>query len=159
MPSLPKPESLEATLVKEPSHPLAPVRAELLQAMRVHGLVAGRILVPHHWRNTCVLACAFRQEIPLTVHPGIGYDIIANHPMFNGAAIGRAAEIRCAWVKFPALSVEPSLQRYERLGERDYRYTNVASGFSALVTVDELALPVSYEGVWTRIADWQGERS
>ena len=25
--------------------------------------------------------------------PGIGYDIIATHPMFNGAAIGRAAEI------------------------------------------------------------------
>ena len=73
-------------------------------------------------------------------------------------AIGQAAEIRCAWVKFPALSVEPSQQRYERLGERDYRYTNVASGFTALVVVDALALPVSYESVWTRIADWQGDR-
>jgi hypothetical protein len=31
--------------------------------------------------------------VPLTVHPGIGYDIIANHPMFNGAAIGRAADV------------------------------------------------------------------
>ena len=29
----------------------------------------------------------------MTVHPGVGYDIIANHPMFNGAAIGRAAGI------------------------------------------------------------------
>lgn len=76
-----------------------------------------------------------------------------------GLAIGQVAEIRCAWVKFPALSVEPSLQRYERLGERDYRYTNVASGFTAIVTVDELALPVSYEGIWTRIADWQGDGS
>jgi hypothetical protein len=74
-------------------------------------------------------------------------------------AVGQAAEIRCAWVKFPALSVEPSLQRYERLGERDYRYTNVASGFTALVAVDQLALPVSYEGIWTRIADWQGDGS
>ena len=27
----------------------------------------------------------------MTVHPGIGYDIIANHPIFNGAVIGRAA--------------------------------------------------------------------
>ena len=35
---------------------------------------------------------AFRHGVPLTVHPGIGYDIISNHPMFNGAAIGRAAE-------------------------------------------------------------------
>ena len=30
--------------------------------------------------------------MPLTVHPGIGYDIIANHPVFSGSAIGRAAE-------------------------------------------------------------------
>jgi hypothetical protein len=74
-------------------------------------------------------------------------------------AIGQAAVIRCAWIKFPALSVEPSLQRYERLGERDYRYTNVASGFTALVAVDALALPVSYENTWTRIADWQGDGS
>jgi hypothetical protein len=27
------------------------------------------------------------------VHPGIGYDIIATHPMFRGAVIGRAADI------------------------------------------------------------------
>jgi hypothetical protein len=76
-----------------------------------------------------------------------------------GLAIGQAAEIRCAWVKFPALSVEPSRQRYERLGDRDYRYTNVASGFTALVAVDGLALPVGYESIWTRIADWQGDTS
>ena len=76
-----------------------------------------------------------------------------------GLAVGQAAEIRCAWVKFPALSVEPSRQRYERLSERDYRYTNAASGFSAIVTVDALALPVSYEGIWTRVADWQGDGS
>lgn len=76
-----------------------------------------------------------------------------------GLAIGQSAEINCAWVKFPALSVEPSRQRYERLGERDYRYTNVDSGFTALVAVDELALPVTYESIWTRIADWQGDGS
>jgi hypothetical protein len=27
------------------------------------------------------------------VHPGIGYDIFSNHPMFNGAVIGRAAQM------------------------------------------------------------------
>jgi hypothetical protein len=40
-----------------------------------------------------VLACAFRRSLPFTVHPGIGYDIVTNHPMFRGAAIGRAADI------------------------------------------------------------------
>ena len=73
--------------------------------------------------------------------------------------IGQTAEITCAWVKFPALSVEPSVQRYERLAAREFRYTNVASGFTAMVTVDALALPVSYERIWMRIADWQGDGS
>lgn len=74
-------------------------------------------------------------------------------------AIGQSAEINAAWVKFPALTVEPSLQRYERRGDVDYRYVNVASGFAAALTVDDLGLPVSYQAIWTRIADWQGEKS
>jgi hypothetical protein len=90
---LPTVESLETALRSEPSHPLAPARADLLQAMRVHRLAAGRHEVKHPWKETCVLAQCFNRDIPLTAHPGIGYDIIACHPMFNGAAIGRAAEI------------------------------------------------------------------
>ncbi|HKS38569.1 MAG TPA: hypothetical protein VJW76_15355 [Verrucomicrobiae bacterium] len=91
--SLPSAESLEELLRKEPSHPLASARADLLQAMRVHNLKPGPQMVAHRWRNACVLANAFRHDLPLTVHPGIGYDIISNHPMFNGAAIGRSAEM------------------------------------------------------------------
>ena len=91
--TLPSRESLEQSLRAEPSHPLTPARADLLQAMRVHQLAEGPHLILHHWRNACVLAQAFRQKIPLTVHPGIGYDIISNHPMFNGAVIGRAATV------------------------------------------------------------------
>jgi hypothetical protein len=91
--TLPSVESLEAALRAEPSHPLAPARADLLQAMRVHRLAAGRHEVKHPWKDTCVLAQSFNRNIAHTVHPGIGYDIIANHPMFNGAAIGRAAGI------------------------------------------------------------------
>ena len=91
--SLPTIESLENLLRDEPSHPLAAARADLLLAMRAHQLAPGRQMVLHRFRNACVLANAFRQELPLTVHPGIGYDIISNHPMFNGAVIGRAADI------------------------------------------------------------------
>jgi len=61
--------------------------------MTAHHLPAGRIEVAHPWKQTSVLGNAFSRGIPLTVHPGIGYDIIANHPMFSGAAIGRAAEM------------------------------------------------------------------
>ena len=95
--TLPAVESLEKLLRDEPAHPLAPARADLLQAMRAHQLADGRHSILHRWRNTCVLANAFGQDVPFTVHPGIGYDIISNHPMFNGAAIGRAAEIDFRW--------------------------------------------------------------
>ena len=88
---LPQIGDLERQIRDEPSHPLTPARAELLQAMQIHKLRPGVHEVKHPWRNTSVLATAFAQNVPLTVHPGIGYDIISNHPMFNGAAIGRAA--------------------------------------------------------------------
>jgi len=91
--TLPTVESLEAAIVAAPSSALAPARAELLQALRVHQLAEGRHDVKHPWKKNSVLAQSFRLKVPLTVHPGIGYDIIANHPMFNGAAIGRAADV------------------------------------------------------------------
>lgn len=70
-----------------------PARAELLAAMQRGEIKAGREMVIHHYRNTSVVGNAFRHDVPLTVHPGIGYDIISNHPMFNGAVIGRAAAL------------------------------------------------------------------
>jgi hypothetical protein len=91
--TLPTTASLEESLRAEPSHPLAPARAELLRAMVLHELPAGRIEVRHSRKETSILAQAFRRNVPLTVHPGIGYDIISNHPMFNGGAIGRAAAL------------------------------------------------------------------
>ena len=89
--TLPAPLQLEQLLQAEPGHPLSPARAELLVAMREHQLPTGRIEVKHPWKHTSIFGNAFRRGIPLTVHPGIGYDIISNHPMFNGGALGRGA--------------------------------------------------------------------
>jgi hypothetical protein len=91
--TLPTAAELEKALRDEPAHPLAPARAELLQTMVTHELPAGRIEVKHRWKDTCILAQAFRRNLPVTVHPGIGYDIFSTHPIFNGAAIGRAAAL------------------------------------------------------------------
>jgi hypothetical protein len=90
---LPTAAALEQALRAEPWHELAPARAELLQAMRTHKFPGERIVVSHPWKESSVLAAAYRFGVPLTVHPGIGYDIISCHPMFNGAVIGRAAEM------------------------------------------------------------------
>jgi hypothetical protein len=89
--TLPSTEELETSLRAQPDHPLAPARADLLLAVKTHGLKTGRHRVGHPWKHASMLAGAFRHQVPATVHPGIGYDIISNHPMFNGAALGRAA--------------------------------------------------------------------
>jgi hypothetical protein len=67
--------------------------ADLKRAIQLGHVRQGPYDLEHRWKHASILAQAFRHNIPLTVHPGIGYDIISNHPMFNGALIGRAAEI------------------------------------------------------------------
>lgn len=91
--TLPTAASLEQSLQTEPNSPFAPARADLLQTIHSHQLATARHVVEHRWKHASILGQAFRHGIPLTVHPGIGYDIISNHPMFNGAVIGRAATI------------------------------------------------------------------
>jgi hypothetical protein len=91
--TLPPADELETAIRKDPGHALTPARADLLKAIREHKLPSGRIDVPHRWHDASILASAFKYGIPATVHPGIGYDIISCHPMFNGAVIGRAAEL------------------------------------------------------------------
>jgi len=91
--SLPSAPELEAWIQSNPTDPLTPARADLLQVVRKQALPSGAIAVPHPWKHASIVAAAFRHKVPLTVHPGIGYDIISNHPLFNGAVIGRAAEL------------------------------------------------------------------
>lgn len=90
--TLPSIDELSAAISAKPAHPLTSARADLLQAMRSQGWPAGRIAIDHRWKHASILAQAWKHDVPLTVHPGIGYDIIANHPVFSGSAIGRGAE-------------------------------------------------------------------
>jgi hypothetical protein len=88
--ALPPADELERAIRDEPGHLLTAARADALQAIQSHDLPAGQITVSHRWKDASMLCRAFEHGVPMTVHPGIGYDIIANHPMFNGAVIGRA---------------------------------------------------------------------
>jgi hypothetical protein len=45
--------------------------------------------LPH--RDLSVFAGAYEASVPATVHVGIGYDIIHEHPNFDGAAVGAAS--------------------------------------------------------------------
>jgi uncharacterized protein len=73
-------------------------------------------------------------------------------------AIGAAAEIRAAWIRFPSLEIAPTQQRYERRGQDRWRYTNLSSGVTADIEVDADGLPLKYENLWTRAATWQPAR-
>jgi hypothetical protein len=67
-------------------------------------------------------------------------------------APGRAAETLAAWVSFPTLKIEPARQRYDHVTAGVYKYSNLASGFTAAIRVDDHGFPLEYEGVWRRIA-------
>ena len=73
--------------------PTMPAAAELLQAVVRFDLPPGFWRVEHPYKEFSLTASAHRLRVPLTVHPGIGYDIIYNHPLANGAALGRGAHI------------------------------------------------------------------
>ncbi len=95
--TIPSADSLAAALASDPRHPLSAARADMLKTLERYGLKEGRWHVAHPLKAVSVPACCFRNSVPMTVHPGIGYDIFVNHPLFNGAAIGRAADtdVRC----------------------------------------------------------------
>lgn len=43
------------------------------------------------YRELSVLAAAWRLDVPATIHAGIGYDILHEHPNCDGAALGTAS--------------------------------------------------------------------
>jgi hypothetical protein len=90
--TLPDPDQLVDALRADPTDRLSVARAIALQTMSRHDLRGGRLSVPHRWKHASILGPAFRHGLPMSVHPGLGYDIITCHPMFNGALVGQAAE-------------------------------------------------------------------
>jgi hypothetical protein len=53
------------------------------------GLLMKRERAPH--RNLSMLAEAYRMGLPATIHIGIGTDIVAQHPCFDGARAGEGS--------------------------------------------------------------------
>lgn len=88
---LPDPDDLARQIANDPGHPLAADRARLLSATRRLDLPPGRLDMPHSHKDVSIPAACFRAGANMTVHPGIGYDIFACHPMFDAGALGAAA--------------------------------------------------------------------
>ncbi len=89
--NLPDPDTLRRMVQEFPDDPMAGASHELMSAMQRFGIQGGRHEIAHAWKQASILGQAWRVGVPVTVHPGIGYDIISCHPWFDGAAVGRAA--------------------------------------------------------------------
>jgi hypothetical protein len=70
----------------------AAAAADFLAAVRHFDLPPGPMAIPHPFKSYSVQAAAYRLNIPFTGHPMFGHDIIYDHPMNQGAAIGRTAQ-------------------------------------------------------------------
>lgn len=90
---IPKNSSLyEEAISKMQTDPeLAAASIDLAGVIQRFKLEAGFMSIPHTFKKYSVQARAYELGIPLTGHPMIGHDIIYNHPMNHGAALGRTA--------------------------------------------------------------------
>jgi len=91
---IPMEEQLEEVVARQLKNEaqLAAAAADLLSIIRKFRLKPGCLEIPHQGRKYSAQANAYRLGVPFTGHPMIGHDIIYNHPMNQGAALGRCAE-------------------------------------------------------------------
>lgn len=68
-------------------------KLELLETVKKYQLKKGILKLAHPFQKYSIFGNGYRLKIPVTVHPGIGYDIIYNHPFASGGALGRGGHI------------------------------------------------------------------
>jgi hypothetical protein len=66
-------------------------------------------------------------------------------------AVGASHEIDAAYIVVPDLAVRVDRQRYTRLGANEYRYEGLATGFTAVLTVDDDGIVIDYPGLSRRV--------
>ncbi|HWQ14116.1 MAG TPA: putative glycolipid-binding domain-containing protein [Roseiflexaceae bacterium] len=63
-------------------------------------------------------------------------------------AIGAAAEVRAAWLRFPSFALEPLDQVYRHLDATTYRYESAGGRFVADLTVNTVGFVTTYPNLW-----------
>jgi hypothetical protein len=69
----------------------AAAAADLYGTLKKFNLKAGFMSILHPYKKYSAQARAYELGIPFTGHPMIGHDIIYNHPLNQGSAVGRTA--------------------------------------------------------------------
>jgi hypothetical protein len=82
----------EAARVKMAVDPATAAAAiDFAHTIASRGLEPGFMKIPHPFKESSAQCAAYEMNILFTGHPMIGHDVIYNHPVNHGAAIGRAA--------------------------------------------------------------------
>jgi hypothetical protein len=63
-------------------------------------------------------------------------------------AVGGRVSVRAAWLRFPALTLEPLDQTYERVSESRYRYESRGGSFVAMLETNAVGFVTHYPGLW-----------
>ena len=82
-------ETIQSKTLSDPDKVAA--AADLLSSLQKFNLKPGWMEIKHPFKKYGIQAAAYRLKVPFTSHPMFGHDIIYNHPMNHGAAIGRTA--------------------------------------------------------------------
>lgn len=81
----------EAASVMKTDDSHAAAAIDLAGIVKKFNLKRGFLKISHPFKKYSAQAKAYELGIPFTGHPMIGHDIIYNHPMNHGAALGRVA--------------------------------------------------------------------
>ena len=63
-------------------------------------------------------------------------------------AVGQAAKVSAAWLRFPSFALERLDQLYRRVDQQTYRYESNDGKFVAELTTNTVGLVTSYPGLW-----------
>ena len=100
----------------------------------------------HHWwlngiEQPAVMSCI---DLDLNFSPSTNLLPIRRLSL----AVGQAADITAAWLRFPDFKLEPLPQRYSRLEETIYRYESAGGQFVADLNVNRSGFVLDYPGLW-----------
>ena len=100
----------------------------------------------HHWQLNGIA----RPEVAGCIDLDLNFSPSTNLLPIRrlGLAIGQAAEISAAWLRFPTFELEPLPQLYRRLDESTYHYESGGGQFVADLQVNSIGFITNYPGIW-----------
>ncbi len=99
-----------------------------------------------HWQLNAVEQPGVRGCIDLDLNFSPSTNLLPIRRL--GLAVGEAAEVKAAWLRFPEFTLEPLPQVYRRLDVTAYHYESAGGQFTADLKVDAAGFVLDYPGLW-----------